>query len=220
MAKDTLKISASNLGYGDCAVEAWLKARGLQFPGFMGSATLSELHKEQKERLEKCSSLHSLCDEFPKGKVVSSGKMPSTLPFEVEGVSVFLKGHYNYLIKLNDSEDYALMAFKTSDPTKNLDSLTVQLNANAWILANSKNHEERVKIVQLGVIVFDPNAFDRGDSFYQFYEVELNLDKFENEILPEYVKMIASTAIPAYCGCKWCKFLSEFETMKFELTTA
>jgi hypothetical protein len=221
MAKDTLKISASNLGYSECAVEAWLKARGVQFPGFMGSSTLSEIHKKQEETFKKCTSLHALCDQFPDGQVVSSGKYPTTLPFEVEGTSVYLKGHYHHLIKLNNNNDeHVLVTFKTSDPTKNLDAISVQLNANAFILQNHKDHEERVNVVQLGVVVFDPNAFDRGDAFYQFYPVKLDLDTFEDVTLPEYVKKVNPTRMPPYCGCKWCKFISTIETIKTEMVTS
>ena len=218
MATDlTLKFSASNLGYTKCTREAWLRARGIKFPGGMFSAAVREMEKAQNDRFAKCESLHSLCDEFPNGKVVASNKRPSTLPFLVEGVNVVLSGQYNYLVELKEG-DYALLAFKSSDPTRNIDAITTQLNALAYILANHKNCDERMKVVKLGVVVFDTNAFDRGDSFYSFYPVELNIDKFESD-LAEIVKSVSGTELPDYCGCEWCKFMAEVKTIEHELVT-
>ena len=215
----TFKFTASNLGYDTCPRTIWLKARGVQFPGGFSSAAIRAMEKTQHERFAKCESISSMCDEFPKGKVVSKNKRPSTLPLPIEGADVIVSGQYNYLVKLanNDPsiEEYAVLGFKTSKPKdENIDALTTQLNAIAYALENNKDHKDRVKVVQLGIVIFDPNAFDAGEDFYQWLSIELNLDKFESD-LAEKVK-IAMGPCPAYDGCDECTFVSTIETLLFE----
>jgi hypothetical protein len=209
MATD-LKFTASDLGYMNCPTEAWLNARGIKFSGFMGRTVLSDMRKAQDERLNTCVSLRSLCDEFPKGKIIASNKRPSTLPFVVEGVNVVLSGQYNYLIELEDG-GFALCAFKDSNPTKNINALTIQLNALAFIMKNHKNVKERVTITQLGIMVFDTNAFDRGENFYSYHPVELDLDNFENNVLVEAVNVVKVDDMPDYDDCDLCKFMKQVE---------
>ena len=204
----TLKLTASKIGYADCPRCTWLEARGVQFPSGFFNAAIREMEKTQRS-IFTSRNLSVLCSDFPNGTVMKSKGRPETMPFMVGDTEIVLSGQYDHLVALEDG-DFALVAFKTSDPTKNIGKITTQLNCLAYILGKHKKIDESRRIVKLGVAVFDTNAFDRGESFYQWYPVELDQEAFQ-VTLKAVVDQIKGDCPPAD-DCEWCKYQAQLNS--------
>jgi hypothetical protein len=207
---DILKITASELGYADCPRCLWMQARGVSFPSGFFNAAIREMEKEQRA-IFTSRNLSVLCKDFPNGTVVKSKGRPETLPHKIGDTEIILSGQYDHLVALEDG-DFALVAFKTSDPTKNIEKITVQLNALTYILARHKKVEEARRIVKAGVAVFDTNAFDKGEPFYKWYPVELDLATFQKNL--EATLETIKDKCPPPDDCDWCKFQAQVNALK------
>ena len=205
----TMELTAGNIGYDQgCPRCLYLSAvAGIKKPSGFFSAAIREMEKNQREIFKTRVSLKFLNSKFPDGKVEKSLGRPKTVSHDVNGVQVTLSGQYDHLVKLA-SGDYALLMFKTSDPTKNIDALTLQLNALAYILTKTKKSDDIRKVVQLGIVMFDPNAFDRGEAsneFYKYFPVEMNLKSFETE-LSRLVNSLKGDLPDFSDDCDFCKY--------------
>lgn len=203
VVRNSYKIRASNLSYlfDKCPRCFYLSmSEGIDQPFSGGHAAISDIERDQTDMLKKAKSLSSLNENFPKGHIVvsktgSTGSRVETDPFEVNGVEVVLSGSYDYVVELADGSGYAIVTFKTSDP-RDMAQTTRQMNCLAYALENDIHEDKRKHITQLGVIVFDPVAFDSGKDFYRWFEAPLDQKNFLKEI--EQIVKTASAGEPDY----------------------
>lgn len=198
VAKNThFNLSAGDLGFGqDCPRCLWLKVNNdIKQPGGIFSSTILDMERKEKERLTSLKNLQTLLKDFPNGHIlfktvkkdgqdsISAGGRPTSAPVKVGDATFTLNGTYDFLVEL-ETGGYAVVLWKSSAVKENnLDKVKNQLNAIAYTLSHNKKADEVRNVRQAGVIIFDPNAFDRGENPYQWQGFQIDEVGFENLLL-------------------------------------
>ena len=93
--------------------------------------------------------------------------------------------------------------------------IEMQMNCLAYTLSRHKEHDKIRDVREVGIIIFDPNAYDRGEDYFKYVHFDIDLPKFEQN-LSGVVKVLKGE-LPEYSDdCKYCKYQKQIA----ELTTA
>jgi hypothetical protein len=153
------------------------------------------MERKEKDRMAGLKNLRAINVDFPNGHVlsktvkkdgketISAGGRPTSAAVTIGDMTFTVKGQYDFLVEL-ETGGYALVLWKSSMPKEdNLPKVANQMNAIAWAIEHNVKVDERKNIRQLGVIVFDTNAFDRGENAYQWHQFQVDPVGFENLLL-------------------------------------
>lgn len=218
------KLSPSDLTYlyEGCKFCFWLKVRhGISQPSMPMPGIFSAIAGRQKEfyadlRTEK------FCPALPPGKVILGEKwVQSKVLTGTNGSSSFIKGKFDAVLQFDDGS-YGVIDFKTASPSdEKAEMYGRQLHAYAYALENPNDgalHLTPVK--KLGLIFFEPNAFEQQDLERQIFsgkvvwiEVERNDGRFM-QFLHEVMLLLGKKDPPdSLPDCNWCQYRSRMKSL-------
>lgn len=188
-----IKLKPGDIGYpwDKCKRCFYLAAKeGIAQPMNGFNPLNARIEKEIREYFGE-NNLKSLYEGFPSGVIVSSNTNVESTPIEFVDLNfaMYISGKIDDLVLLDDGT-YMLLKFATEEPKEEkIGYTTRQMNAYAWATENSNKPDKKRNITRLGMIIFNPILFIKGDpTQYPFSFVEL---EYQPEVFSKFLREVA-----------------------------
>jgi CRISPR/Cas system-associated exonuclease Cas4 (RecB family) len=178
-------------------------------PSMPPSSIFSRVEKFAKEMYID-RGLLSVVTDAPKGELIKSNVVVKSDPvlFNEPEFELTITGRFDFLFQLKDGT-YAIVAFKSGDPSKNIEAYARQLNAYAYALETATKPEvQKSPVTRLGIFAFDPVLYmqdGKAPESLQWHEVKRESNEHVVDMLNDVARLLAN-GLPDYTStCAYCK---------------